>query len=115
MFCSRTWLFGAALFVWLCCSCMLNGADGQNITDPTEVTALGAIRSSLIDPNGNLSDWNRGDPCTSNWTGVLCYNTTMRDGYLHVRELYDFSLFLIFVPLSDHHEHDFCEPRLRWK
>ncbi|GMP90000.1 hypothetical protein CsSME_00041334 [Camellia sinensis var. sinensis] len=87
MFCSRTWLFGAALFVWLCCSCMLNGADGQNITDPTEVTALGAIRSSLIDPNGNLSDWNRGDPCTSNWTGVLCYNTTMRDGYLHVREL----------------------------
>ncbi|KAF5930671.1 hypothetical protein HYC85_031544 [Camellia sinensis] len=52
-----------------------------------QVTALGAIRSSLIDPNGNLSDWNRGDPCTSNWTGVLCYNTTMRDGYLHVREL----------------------------
>lgn len=66
---------------------MLNGADGQNITDPTEVTALGAIRNSLIDPNGNLSNWNHGDPCTSNWTGVLCYNTTMRDGYLHVREL----------------------------
>lgn len=66
---------------------MLDGADGQNITDPTEVTALGAIRNSLIDPNGNLSNWNRGDPCTSNWTGVLCYNTTMRDGYLHVREL----------------------------
>ncbi|THG10273.1 hypothetical protein TEA_010533 [Camellia sinensis var. sinensis] len=89
MFCSRTWLFGAALFVWLCCSCMLNGADGQNITDPTEVTALGAIRSSLIDPNGNLSDWNRGDPCTSNWTGVLCYNTTMRDGYLHATTDYE--------------------------
>ncbi|THF99918.1 hypothetical protein TEA_002446 [Camellia sinensis var. sinensis] len=53
------------------------------------VTALGAIRSSLIDPNGNLSDWNRGDPCTSNWTGVLCYNTTMRDGYLHATTDYE--------------------------
>ncbi|CAL5424742.1 unnamed protein product [Camellia sinensis] len=87
MFCSRTWLFGAALFVWLCCSCMLNGADGQNITDPIEVAALRAIRNSLIDPNRNLSNWNRGDPCKSNWTGVLCYKTTMRDGNLHVREL----------------------------
>ncbi|KAI7982829.1 putative LRR receptor-like serine/threonine-protein kinase [Camellia lanceoleosa] len=62
MFCSRTWLLGAAVFVWLCCSCMLNGADGQNITDPIEVTALRAIRNSLIDPNRNLSNWNRGDP-----------------------------------------------------
>ncbi|CAL5353300.1 unnamed protein product [Camellia sinensis] len=66
---------------------MLNGADGQNITDPIEVAALRAIRNSLIDPNRNLSNWNRGDPCKSNWTGVLCYKTTMRDGNLHVREL----------------------------
>ncbi|KAB1201024.1 hypothetical protein CJ030_MR0G005174 [Morella rubra] len=34
------------------------------------VTALRAIKKSLVDPNKNLSSWNRGDPCTSNWTGV---------------------------------------------
>lgn len=26
----------------------------------------------------------------SNWTGVLCHNTTLGDNYLHVAELYDF-------------------------
>ncbi|KAK2991617.1 hypothetical protein RJ640_025244, partial [Escallonia rubra] len=60
---------------------------GGEVTHPIEVTALRAIKKSLIDPNRNLSNWNRGDPCTSNWTGVLCFNTTMSDGYLHVREL----------------------------
>ncbi|KAK3025851.1 hypothetical protein RJ639_041299, partial [Escallonia herrerae] len=59
-------------------------------------TALRAIKKSLIDPNRNLSNWNHGDPCTSNWTGVLCFNATMSDGYLHVRELYDFNLSLNF-------------------
>lgn len=33
----------------------------------------------------------------SNWTGVLCFNRTAVDGYLHVRELYDFALVLILV------------------
>ena len=54
--------------------------------------ALWAIKSSLIDPCGNLSDWDQGDPCTSNWTGVFCYNTTLDDGYLHVQRLYEFNL-----------------------
>ena len=54
------------------------------------VAALRAIKKSLIDTNRNLTNWNRGDPCTSNWTGVLCFNTTMDDGHLHLRELYDF-------------------------
>ncbi|MBA0728861.1 hypothetical protein Golax_001723 [Gossypium laxum] len=49
--------------------------------------ALRAIWRTLIDPNRNLSNWNRGDPCTSRWTGVLCFNGTQDDGYLHVREL----------------------------
>ncbi|KAK8544937.1 hypothetical protein V6N12_025797 [Hibiscus sabdariffa] len=71
------WLFGFSLLV---------GAQG-GITHPAEVRALRAIRSTLIDTNKNLSNWNRGDPCTSNWTGVLCFNTSQDDGYLHVREL----------------------------
>ncbi|KAK1437005.1 hypothetical protein QVD17_02790 [Tagetes erecta] len=56
-------------------------------TDPAEVTALRAIRESFIDPENSLSNWRRGDPCVSNWTGVLCFNTTLDDSYLHVREL----------------------------
>lgn len=51
------------------------------------MTALRAIKESFSDRNRNLNNWKRGDPCTSNWTGVLCFNRTMEDGYLHVREL----------------------------
>jgi len=32
------------------------------------VDALRTIKGSLIDTNANLSNWDRGDPCTSNWT-----------------------------------------------
>ncbi|GLU11945.1 hypothetical protein SLE2022_286630, partial [Rubroshorea leprosula] len=56
-------------------------------THPDEVSALQTIKKSLIDPKKNLANWNRGDPCTSLWTGVLCSNTTPDDGYLHVTEL----------------------------
>ena len=56
------------------------------------VKALQAIKSRLIDPNRNLSNWDRGDSCTSKWTGIVCYNTTLDDGYLHVDQLYDFNL-----------------------
>lgn len=52
------------------------------------VEALRTIKESLIDINGNLSSWNRGDPCTSKWTGVMCSNTTLADGFLHVQQLY---------------------------
>ncbi|KAG0479109.1 hypothetical protein HPP92_013828 [Vanilla planifolia] len=51
------------------------------------VTALRAIHNQLIDPMNNLRTWSTGDPCTSNWTGVLCFNTTSADGYYHVKEL----------------------------
>ncbi|KAB1211957.1 hypothetical protein CJ030_MR5G023735 [Morella rubra] len=50
------------------------------------VTALRAIKKSLVDPNKNLSSWNRGDPCTSDWTGVVCLNRISDDGYLHVQQ-----------------------------
>ncbi|GLT26778.1 hypothetical protein SLA2020_018210 [Shorea laevis] len=56
-------------------------------THPDEVSALQTIKKSLIDPNKNLTNWNRGDPCTSNWTGFVCSNTTTDDGYLHVTAL----------------------------
>ncbi|KAL8261924.1 hypothetical protein R6Q59_025973 [Mikania micrantha] len=67
-------------------SLLLVVADCQS-THPTEVTALRLIRESLVDPYDNLSNWDRGDPCASNWTGVLCFNTTQNDNYFHVREL----------------------------
>ncbi|XP_050919673.1 probable LRR receptor-like serine/threonine-protein kinase At1g06840 [Lathyrus oleraceus] len=72
--------------LWFCFYLVLIAAQ-DNITDPTEVEALKAIKERLIDPNGNLSNWIRGDPCTSRWTGVLCFNETLIDGYLHVQEL----------------------------
>ncbi|KAJ4719276.1 Leucine-rich repeat protein kinase family protein [Melia azedarach] len=79
----------AILLLLLClyCSSILVGAQDDFITNPVEVTALRNIKKSLVDINKNLSNWNRGDPCASNWTGVLCFNTTQDDGYLHVREL----------------------------
>ncbi|CAH9114314.1 unnamed protein product [Cuscuta epithymum] len=76
----------ASLLVWLCWFMLFIRADSQ-VTHPDEVKALRAIRGSLVDPNRNLTNWRKGDPCTSNWTAVLCYNDTMNDGYFHVREL----------------------------
>ncbi|KAF8396986.1 hypothetical protein HHK36_018624 [Tetracentron sinense] len=78
------WALGALLAVCLCCSPLLTGAQ---IIHPSEASALRAIKRSLNDPMKNLRNWNKGDPCTSNWTGVLCFNQTENDGYLHVQEL----------------------------
>ncbi|KAF5446552.1 hypothetical protein F2P56_032171 [Juglans regia] len=81
---STAWKYGIFVVAWLCWASLSVGAQ---ITDSVEVTALRTIKRSLIDPNKNLSNWNRGDPCTSNWTGVVCYNRTLTDGYLHVQQL----------------------------
>ncbi|XP_027332565.1 probable LRR receptor-like serine/threonine-protein kinase At1g06840 isoform X2 [Abrus precatorius] len=51
------------------------------------VDALRTIKKSLIDINRNLSSWDGGDPCTSNWIGIMCTNTTLADDYLHVKQL----------------------------
>ncbi|KAG8650037.1 probable LRR receptor-like serine/threonine-protein kinase At1g06840 isoform X2 [Manihot esculenta] len=51
------------------------------------VSALLAVRNSLIDPFRQLRNWDKGDPCTSNWTGVVCYDTIGTDSYWHVDEL----------------------------
>ena len=49
------------------------------------------MKSSLIDYRKHLRNWNKGDPCNSSWTGVLCFGSVGTDGYLHIRELYAFS------------------------
>ncbi|XP_062171192.1 probable LRR receptor-like serine/threonine-protein kinase At1g06840 [Alnus glutinosa] len=86
MYPSRAWTYGLLIVACLSWSSLLIGA--QRITNPSEVTALRAIKARLIDPNKNLSNWDRGDPCTSNWTGVVCHNATFSDdGYLHVDRL----------------------------
>ncbi|CAM8955429.1 unnamed protein product [Rhodiola kirilowii] len=67
--------------------CYAQHVGAQEITDPIEEAALRSIKKSLIDPTLNLSNWAVGDPCSSNWTGVLCYDSVLEDGYLHVVEL----------------------------
>ncbi|OAY67259.1 putative LRR receptor-like serine/threonine-protein kinase [Ananas comosus] len=65
---------------------LLRDSAAHKTTDPSEVNALSAVRSRLIDPTNSLKTWNSGDPCSSNWRGVFCYNTT-NDGYLHIQKL----------------------------
>ncbi|XP_023728414.1 probable LRR receptor-like serine/threonine-protein kinase At1g06840 [Lactuca sativa] len=57
------------------------------VTDPSEVSALLAVRGRLVDPLNRLRNWNKGDPCTSNWTGVICVHKSNVDRYLHVQEI----------------------------
>ncbi|GAB2229498.1 hypothetical protein Drorol1_Dr00013743, partial [Drosera rotundifolia] len=75
----RRFLIGACFY------CVLH-VTAYN-TDPTEVSVLQSVKRRLIDPVGHLKSWSDGDPCTSNWTGVLCFDTKGTDGKLHVREL----------------------------
>ncbi|KAH6766090.1 Leucine-rich repeat protein kinase family protein [Perilla frutescens var. hirtella] len=82
--CTKLWRI--VIVVCLCLSSGLIGANGQR-TPQEEVNALLSIKDSLTDPYGNIGNWNRGDPCTTNWTGVICHNLTPSDGYLHVTEL----------------------------
>jgi len=63
------------------------------------VKALIDIKKSLIDPSDKLRNWNKGDPCAENWTGVRCFDKKGDDGYFHIRELYGFfyhSVFFLF-------------------
>ncbi|KAI4302627.1 hypothetical protein MLD38_038349 [Melastoma candidum] len=74
-------------FFSLVCCCFFVTGSTADTADPSEVEALADIKSSLIDPMNHLGNWNKGDPCTSNWTGVLCFSSVTGNGYLHVREL----------------------------
>ncbi|KAG7628376.1 Protein kinase-like domain superfamily [Arabidopsis thaliana x Arabidopsis arenosa] len=75
---------GSLLLVTFCC--LLLHVAGYR-TDPSEVNALREIKRSLIDPMRNLSNWAKGDPCNSNWTGIICFGRSHNDGHFHVREL----------------------------
>ncbi|KAF2617989.1 hypothetical protein F2Q68_00041469, partial [Brassica cretica] len=75
---------GSVFLVAFCCL-LLQSADSR--TDLSEVTALRVIKRSLIDPMRNLSNWEKGDPCNSNWTGITCFERSHDDGHFHVREL----------------------------
>ncbi|XP_024190813.1 probable LRR receptor-like serine/threonine-protein kinase At1g06840 [Rosa chinensis] len=72
--------------IGLACSCFFLVAVAQ-ITNPSEVDALRAVKGSLIDSRKHLRNWDKGDPCNANWTGVLCSGDVGTDGYLHVQEL----------------------------
>ncbi|KAK4268380.1 hypothetical protein QN277_025047 [Acacia crassicarpa] len=78
-------LYGFGLVLSFFC-CILTAAAQK--TFPSEVQALVQIKKSLIDPTNHLRNWNKGDPCASNWTGVWCFNRVETDGYFHVHELY---------------------------
>ncbi|KAI4324548.1 hypothetical protein MLD38_030028 [Melastoma candidum] len=73
--------------VLLSCCVAVAAVSATGITDPSEVKALADIKRKLIDPMNYLGNWTKGDPCTSNWTGVLCFGIVSSDGYLHVQEL----------------------------
>ncbi|KAL0370869.1 UNVERIFIED_CONTAM: putative LRR receptor-like serine/threonine-protein kinase [Sesamum angustifolium] len=77
---------GRNILVCLCLSLLFISANSSR-THPAEVSALRSIKGSLIDPYNNLRNWNRGDPCTSNWTGSICHNSTLSDNYFHIKEL----------------------------
>uniref|UniRef100_A0A1J3GQR3 non-specific serine/threonine protein kinase n=1 Tax=Noccaea caerulescens TaxID=107243 RepID=A0A1J3GQR3_NOCCA len=79
---SRT--FNSVFLVTVCCL-LLHAADST--TDPTEVNALRQIKRSLIDPTRNLSKWEKGDPCNTNWTGIVCFKNPHDDGHFHIQEL----------------------------
>ncbi|KAK8631269.1 hypothetical protein V6N13_080024 [Hibiscus sabdariffa] len=51
------------------------------------VGALLAVKKQLFDPSNHLRNWNKGDPCTSNWTGIECSDHPGNDGYIHVEKL----------------------------
>ncbi|XP_057789771.1 probable LRR receptor-like serine/threonine-protein kinase At1g06840 isoform X2 [Salvia miltiorrhiza] len=78
--------FGRIVIVFLCLASVPIIANTQR-TPQEEVNALQSIKNSFTDPYRNLRNWNRGDPCTTNWTGVICHNLTPTDGYLHITEL----------------------------
>ncbi|VAH81143.1 unnamed protein product [Triticum turgidum subsp. durum] len=84
--------FPYAAILLVLCILHVDVVRGQ-ITHPTEVSALNAIKDRLIDPMNKLKKWNRGDPCTSNWTGVICHKIP-NDAYLHVTELELFNMNL---------------------
>ncbi|RDX99079.1 putative LRR receptor-like serine/threonine-protein kinase [Mucuna pruriens] len=77
-------IHGYALAVLSCFIILIAASQ----TDPSEINALIDIKKSLVDHIDNLRNWNTGDPCMANWTGVWCSDMEEADGYFHVHKLY---------------------------
>ncbi|KAF3794375.1 putative LRR receptor-like serine/threonine-protein kinase [Nymphaea thermarum] len=77
----------------------ISGGDLHSgaVPDLAPLSALRAIKKSLVDPLGKLKNWGSGDPCKPNWNGIFCFNSTSSDGYLHVREVYLHILEICFA------------------
>ncbi|KAK9070022.1 hypothetical protein SSX86_010421 [Deinandra increscens subsp. villosa] len=88
--CGRLKMMGFKFRCWcvfaLTVHCLLLIAVAK-VTDPSEVSALLAVKGNLVDPMNHLNNWNKGDPCTSNWTGVMCVHKTNADKFWHVQEI----------------------------
>ncbi|XP_048141972.1 probable LRR receptor-like serine/threonine-protein kinase At1g06840 [Rhodamnia argentea] len=67
-------------------ACWFGSLASAQMIHPGELKALKAIRNNLGDPLKHLRNWKKSDPCTSNWTGVIC-TQILDDGYLHIQEL----------------------------
>ncbi|GAB4833111.1 hypothetical protein Ancab_031357 [Ancistrocladus abbreviatus] len=83
--CSCMFKVWGCILMLLCCNFMFHAV--AQTTHPNEVSALQSVKSSLVDPVNHLESWNKGDPCKSSWTGVLCFHNVGTDGYLHVQVL----------------------------
>ncbi|KMT06488.1 hypothetical protein BVRB_7g156650 isoform A [Beta vulgaris subsp. vulgaris] len=73
------------IFIFIFCSFVFHAS--AQFTHPFEVAALQSVKSKLVDPKKHLDNWNKDDPCTSHWNGVLCFHKLGSDGYFHVREI----------------------------
>ncbi|KAE8712236.1 hypothetical protein F3Y22_tig00110259pilonHSYRG00009 [Hibiscus syriacus] len=96
---------------------------------PCCVSALVAVKKQLLDPLNHLRNWNRGDPCTSNWTGIECSDHPGNDGYFMLRSSteYEFSgtlvpelgqlsrLIIVEYTLGDRTNFYLGTPTLEWK
>ncbi|KAI3993708.1 hypothetical protein MKX01_002721 [Papaver californicum] len=75
------------VFRYLLAVSFIYAAIAGPVTDPVEVKALRAIKGAFKDPMKHLQSWGKGDPCSSNWLGVWCFDSIGSDGYVHVHQL----------------------------
>ncbi|XP_026425685.1 probable LRR receptor-like serine/threonine-protein kinase At1g06840 isoform X1 [Papaver somniferum] len=75
------------VFRYLLAVSFIYAAAAEPVTDPIEVKALRAIKGAFKDPMKHLQSWDKGDPCSSNWLGVWCFDSIGSDGYVHVQQL----------------------------
>ncbi|KAL9675920.1 hypothetical protein QQ045_004128 [Rhodiola kirilowii] len=77
----------ATRFIFIISCYYLVRLTAAQYADPSEVDALMAVKKSLKDPMKHLKNWGEGDPCSRNWTGIICSDAVSNDGYLHIVKL----------------------------